>query len=66
MKKIMIISFSLVSMAFASLVFIQPAHAYCELVARDSFGCDLWDCYDIGCIYWHCVNTPGNGEYCYN
>ncbi|WP_160169327.1 hypothetical protein [Indibacter alkaliphilus] len=53
-------------MAFASLAVLQSAEAHCEMVAQDPYGCDVWDCYAIGCLYWHCDNTAGNGEFCYD
>ncbi len=64
MKKKILINLSVLGMVLGTIAVVQPAKAHCEMVVTDPYGCDVWDCPDMGCIYWHCVDTPGNGEFC--
>jgi hypothetical protein len=63
MKKRRILALAVLSMVLGSFAVVLPAKAACYMT-RDNYGCDVWDCPDIGCVYWHCDNTPGYGQFC--
>jgi hypothetical protein len=63
MKKTMFLALAVLGMVLGSIAVVQPAIADCYMT-RDNFGCDVWDCPQIGCVYWHCNDTPGYGQFC--